>query len=62
MMIMNSKTANKLTFAQILGYNLGNPKRHFAVFADNEARRGRKATCGRGGYKEQRKLLNFVRR
>ncbi len=49
-MIINSKTANKLTFAQILGYNLCNPKRHFAVFTDNEAMRGRKATCGRGGY------------
>ena len=61
-MIMNSKTANKLTFAQILGYNLGNPKRHFAVITDNETRRGRKATCGQGGYKEQCKLLNFVRR
>ena len=48
MFILDSYNTNKLTLIGFLGYNIGNPKRS-ADKSDNEARDGRKATCGRGG-------------
>ena len=48
MFILHSYNTNKLTFLGFLGYNITNPKRS-ADKSDNEARDGRKATCGRGG-------------
>ena len=48
MFILDSYNTNKLTILGFLGYNITNPKRS-ADKSDNEARDGRKATCGRGG-------------
>lgn len=48
MFIVDSYNTNKLTILGFLGYNISNPKRS-ADKSDNEARDGRKATCGRGG-------------
>ena len=48
MFILGSYNTNKLTILGFLGYNISNPKRS-ADKSDNEARDGRKATCGRGG-------------
>ena len=48
MFILDSYNTNKLTILGFLGYNITNPKRS-ADKSDNEARHGRKATCGRGG-------------
>ena len=48
MFILDSYNTNKLTLIGFLGYNITNPKRS-ADKSDNEARDGRKATCGRGG-------------
>ena len=50
MFIVDSYNTNKLTILGFLGYNITNPKRS-ADKSDNEARDGRKATCGRGGNK-----------
>ena len=48
MFILHSYNTNKLTILGFLVYNIINPKRS-ADESDNEARDGRKATCGRGG-------------
>ena len=48
MFILDNDLGNKLTLIGFLGYNISNPKRS-ADKSDNEARDGRKATCGRGG-------------
>ena len=48
MFILHSYNTIKLTLIGFLGYNITNPKRS-ADKSDNEARDGRKATCGRGG-------------
>ena len=48
MFILHSYNTNKLKILGFLGYNITNPKRS-ADMSDNEARDGRKATCGRGG-------------
>ena len=48
MFILNNDLGNKLTLIGFLGYNISNPNRS-ADKSDNEARDGRKATCGRGG-------------
>ena len=48
MFILDSYNTNKLTLIGFLGYNISNPKRS-ADKSDNEARDGRKTTCGRGG-------------
>ena len=48
MFILHSYNTSKLTILGFLGYNITNPKRS-ADKSDNEARDGRKATCGRGG-------------
>ena len=48
MFIVDSYNTNKLTILGFLGYNITIPKRS-ADKSDNEARDGRKATCGRGG-------------
>ena len=48
MFIVDSYNTNKLTILGFLGYNITNLKRS-ADKSDNEARDGRKATCGRGG-------------
>ena len=48
MIILDNDLGNKLTLTGFLGYNISNPKRS-AEKSDNEARDGRKATCGRGG-------------
>ena len=48
MFILCNDLGNKLTLIGFLGYNIINPKRS-ADKSDNEARDGRKATCGRGG-------------
>ena len=48
MFILCNDLGNKLTLIGFLGYNISNPKRS-ADKSDNEARDGRKATCGRGG-------------
>ena len=48
MLILHDYNTNKLTILGFLGYNITNPKRS-ADKSDNEARDGRKATCGRGG-------------
>ena len=48
MFILCNDLGNKLTLIGFLGYNITNPKRS-ADKSDNEARDGRKATCGRGG-------------
>ena len=48
MLILHGYNTNKLTILGFLGYNITTPKRS-ADKSDNEARDGRKATCGRGG-------------
>ena len=48
MFIFDNDLGNKLTLIGFLGYNISNPNRS-ADKSDNEARDGRKATCGRGG-------------
>ena len=48
MFILCIDLGNKLTLIGFLGYNISNPNRS-ADKSDNEARDGRKATCGRGG-------------
>ena len=48
MFILDNDLGNKLTLIGFLGYNITNPKRS-ADKSDNEARDGKKATCGRGG-------------
>ena len=48
MFILCNDLGNKLTLIGFLGYNISNPNRS-ADKSDNEARDGRKATCGRGG-------------
>ena len=48
MFILCNDLGNKLTLIGFLGYNIISPKRS-ADKSDNEARDGRKATCGRGG-------------
>ena len=48
MFILHSYNTIKLTLIGFLGYNKSNPNRS-ADKSDDEARDGRKATCGRGG-------------
>ena len=48
MLILHCYNTNKLTLTGFLGYNISNPNRS-ADKSDNEARKVKKATCGRGG-------------